>query len=183
MRLEKIHDINSIFPTRKYKAEDACQRMIKNSIENWKKIALDKEYEKEYGLPYLKRHKGGRLDKIVFERKAVAIAKWQPLSPIKVTKILRQIKKMPIMVAMGDLAKRGSNRYAVAIYKVIKSCLANAYRKYASDDPKAPPLLPKFKELSATVGGYIKRPLFRARGFSEVQLSYTIHEYSTAPTR
>lgn len=162
-KMQKIHNINSVIPIRKYHAEDSCSRMVRNSLKNWRRIALDAEYAKEFDWPYRKRHKGGKQDILVFERKAIAIAKWLLLSPIKLTKVCRQIKKKPVLVALGELAQRGSNPYALAVFKTIKSALANAKVKY-----KGLNLVPKFKELSATSGGFIKKPLFRAKGRCDV---------------
>lgn len=164
-KMEIVQEINSPFPRKNYKADDPCDRMIKNSIEQWRKVMLDAAYRREFNWPYRKRHRGGRLDKICLERRVQAIARWQPLSPIKVNKVFRQIRKLPVMVAMGDLAQRGSNRYAIAVYKLIKSALTNAQNMYGNDDV---PLVPRFRELTATNGGFIKRPLFRAKGRCDV---------------
>ncbi|AFZ79602.1 50S ribosomal protein L17e, putative [Theileria equi strain WA] len=162
-KMEKIHNIGPAIPVRKYHAEDFCSRMIKNSLKNWRRTALDAEYAKEFGWPYRKRHKGGKQDILVFERKAIAVAKWLLLSPIKLAKVCRQIKKKPVLVALGELAQRGANPYALAVFKAIKSAMANAEVKYGSSG-----LVPKFKELAASVGGYIKKPLFRAKGRCDV---------------
>ncbi|EDO06617.1 Ribosomal protein L22p/L17e family protein [Babesia bovis T2Bo] len=164
-KMEIVQRINSPFPRRNYKGDSPCDRMVANSLKQWKKIMLDEAYRREYNWPYRKRHKGGRLDKIQLERRVQAVARWQLLSPIKVNKIFRQIKKLPVMVAMGDLAQRGANRYAVAIYKLIKSALTNAQRMYGDDNV---PLAPKFRELTATNGGFIKKPLFRAKGRCDI---------------
>ncbi|KAK1443776.1 hypothetical protein BgAZ_206520 [Babesia gibsoni] len=164
-KMEIVQEINSPFPRKNYKADDPCDRMIKNSIEQWRKVMLDAAYRKEFGWPYRKRHRGGKLDQIRLERRVQAIARYQPLSPIKANKVFRQIRKLPVMVAMGDLAQRGANRYAIAIYKLIKSALTNAQNMYGNDDV---PLVPRFLELTATSGGVIKRPLFRAKGRCDI---------------
>ncbi|GIX63621.1 50S ribosomal protein L22 [Babesia caballi] len=161
----QVQEINSPFPRKNYKADSACDRMIANSVQQWRKAMLDEAYRREFNWPYRKRHRGGRLDKLQLERRVQAVARWQMLSPIKVNKVFRQIRKLPVMVAMGDLAQRGANRYAVAVYKLIKSALTNAQIMYGKDDA---PLVPRFRELSATSGGFIRRPLFRAKGRCDI---------------
>ncbi|GFE54952.1 50S ribosomal [Babesia ovis] len=164
-KMEIVQEINSPFPRKNYKGDSPCDRMVTNSLRQWRETMLDDAYRREFNWPYRKRHRGGRLDKIQLERRVQAVARWQMLSPIKVNKIFKQIRKLPVMVAMGDLAQRGANRYAVAVYKVIKSALNNAERMYGSDDV---PLVPKFRELTATNGGFIKKPLFRAKGRCDI---------------
>ncbi|XP_952082.1 50S ribosomal protein L22, putative [Theileria annulata] len=164
-KMEKIHIINSELPIRKYSADSPEVRMMENTLKQKRRSYLDALKAKELGIPVRKRHKGGRMDKPILERTASAHAKYLFLSPTKLTKILRQIKKMPVLLALGDLAQRGSNRYAVAIFKVIKSALFNAKRLYENSEE---PLKFRFRELSATPGGVVKKPLFRAKGRCDV---------------
>lgn len=139
--------------------------MMENTIKQKQRSYLDALKAKELGIKVRKRHKGGRMDKLMLERTASCHVKYLFLSPIKLTKILRQIKKMPVLLALGDLAQRGSNKYAVAIFKAIKSALFNAKRLYENSEE---PLKFRFRELSATPGGVVKKPFFRAKGRCDV---------------
>ncbi|BAM40360.1 50S ribosomal protein L22 [Theileria orientalis strain Shintoku] len=162
-KMEKIHDINSELPIRRYEADSPEVRMMENTLKQKRQSYLDHLRAEKMGIKVRKRHRGGRMDKLFIGRTASATVKYLLLSPIKLTKILRQIKKMPVLLALGDLAQRGANRYAIAIYKAIKSALFNAKRLYGDET-----LRPRFRELSATNGGFIKKPLFRAKGRCDI---------------
>ncbi|CTQ40700.1 hypothetical protein BMR1_03g00500 [Babesia microti strain RI] len=184
------------FKPRTYVAAPAVQRVIAKSMSNYDKIRLDACYAKEFGWKYRKRSRGGKLQPLDLRRTIKASVRNAAMSPIKMSRLLRQVKKMPVLVALGALSKQNRNKYALTLFKLIKSCLSNAVNKLLKDINvnskydeevdfyeniskliKEGNFAPKFRILSATNGGYRKKPTFAAKGRVNIIQSPLCHVF------
>lgn len=119
----------------------------------------------------LMKHKGPRhrtrpvtLNPLVdpTRRFAKAILRNVGLSQIKMLRTISEIKGRPLLEALTIL-QYSPRRPAAALYKVIKSALANAVQKYGADH-----IRPRVYTILATRGPYTKKVVFRAKGRADV---------------